>query len=303
MLGPRFATAVWLALFTLFGVTAAVAADYVPPPPPVVVQPPPQECCSNWYLRGQVGVGMTEANQMEYLRNPANSNDFTVDTSSVGDSTFFGGGVGYMFNNWLRFDATVEYRTKARVDAFGSYTAYCVDGGGNPVAPCIDTYQGYIKSWILLANAYIDLGTWDCWTPFVGFGAGGAYNTLADFSDLNTTNGGRGFGRNSSEWHLAWALYAGLTYNVSDSLKVDLSYRYLNYGSITDAVDCKGGCNADSYKFGDLHSNDFMLSLRVACCDVDTKRARYYAPPPAYTPPPPVYRPPPAYQPPLRSRG
>ena len=41
-------------------------------------------------------------------------------------------------------------------------------------------------------------------------------------------------------------------YAVSKNLKVDLAYRYLNYGSITDTVDCIGGCTRDSYKFGKL---------------------------------------------------
>ena len=51
-----------------------------------------------------------------------------------------------------------------------------------------------------------------------------------------------GFGRNSTNWSLAWALYAGLSYDLSKSLKVDLAYRYLNYGSVTDTIDCIGGC-------------------------------------------------------------
>ena len=36
-------------------------------------------------------------------------------TASMGDTIFFGVGVGYEFNNWLRFDVTGEYRAKADV--------------------------------------------------------------------------------------------------------------------------------------------------------------------------------------------
>jgi opacity protein-like surface antigen len=283
MLGQRFNISALTALAVLFAGTVAQAADY-PPPPPVVVQ---QEFGSNWYLRGQVGVGMIQSDKMEYQHNPANNpNDFTVDSSSIADTYFIGGGVGYNWNDWLRFDVTAEYRSKANVNALGTYTTACTDALGNPVATCIDTYQGYLKSWVFLANAYVDLGTWQCFTPFVGAGIGGAYNSLVDFSDLNTTNGGRGYGRNSSNWSFAWALYAGVAYNVSKNLKVDLSYRYLNYGSVTDPIDCVGGCNADSYKFGNLHSNDIMLGLRWNCCELP--------PPPRY-----IYRPPP----PISSRG
>ena len=82
---------------------------------------------------------------------------------------------------------------------------------------------------------------------------------------------------------------------MSKNLKIDLSYRYLNYGSVTDTVDCNGGCNADSFKFDKLYSHDFMLGLRWTCCETAPPPPRY-----VYTPPPPVYTPPP---PPLRSRG
>ena len=55
-----------------------------------------------------------------------------------------------------------------------------------------------------------------------------AYNHLVRFRRRRIRTAGSGFGRNPSEWHLAWALYAGVGYNVSKNLKVDLTYRYLN---------------------------------------------------------------------------
>jgi opacity protein-like surface antigen len=243
--------------------TAAQAADFAPPPPP----PPVQVFGGGWYLRGQVGVGMLKGDSVEYIKNPANFNNFAFEQSDIGDTVFVGGGVGYEVNRWLRFDGTAEYRSKARVKAFGSYTF----GGGT----FGDAYDGYIKSWLFLANAYVDLGTWNCLTPFVGAGVGGAWNQLADFTDIGIGTSGRGIGRNTSEWHLAWALYAGLAYDVSPNFKVDLTYRYLDYGSITDTIDCIGGCNPDSYKWGHLTSHDIMLGLRFNCCEfVETRPLR-----------------------------
>jgi opacity protein-like surface antigen len=253
-----------LAAIWVIATGAAQAADYTPPPPSA-------PCCDNWYLRGFVGVGMNGNPDLEYQQNPANSSNFVFDSNSIADSAFIGGGVGYEFNNWLRFEGTAEYRSKARVYAFGHYTF----GGGT----FLDTYEGNLSSWVFLANAFVDLGTWQCFTPFVGAGIGGAYTTLSDFTDINPSAAGFGIGRNPSEWNFAWALYAGVAYNVSQNFKIDLTYRYLNYGSITDTVDCNGGCNPDSYKFDNLYSHDIMLGLRWTCCEL---------------PPPP---------PPLRSRG
>jgi len=170
------------------------------------------------------------------------------------DTVFIGGGLGYEVNNWLRFDVTAEYRSKAEMTAFGTYTF----GGGT----FGDGYHANLQSWVFLANAYVDLGTWDCITPFIGVGVGGAYNKIADLTDVGIGTSGSGIGRDSAAWSPAYAAYAGLAYNVSQSLKLELTYRYLNYGSTTDTIDCTGGCNPDSYKFGHFSSNDIMLGMR-----------------------------------------
>jgi len=282
MVGARLKLSTMTAIAALTA-SAAQGADYsqpLPPPPqPIVYQQPQQDFAEGWYLRGFVGVGMTNTFKLDFLENPAHSTNFVFDQHSNSDTVFVGGAVGYEWNNWLRFDVSAEYRARTQVNARGVF---------DPVTGNGDAYQGYIKSWVFLANAFVDLGTWNCFTPFVGVGVGAAYNQLANFVDMGIGTTGAGFGRNSAEWHPAWALYAGVGYNVSKSFKIDLTYRYLNYGSITDTIDCIGGCIADSYKFSNLSSHDLMLGLRWTCCE---------APPPpryVYTPPPP---------PPLHSRG
>ena len=239
-----------VAAFIMFVRVPARAAD-------IAIAPPPPPCCDTWYIRTFAGIGLNGDYDLQYEPNPANvNNGFQLQSHSIADTPFIGGGIGYAWNNWLRFEATGEYRSKSRVYAFGSYPP-----GG------LDTYEGYLKSWVFLANAFVDLGTWNCLTPFVGAGIGGAYTTLADFSDVNP-NGGFGFGRNPSEWNLAYAFYAGVSYDVSKSVKIDVTYRYINYGGITDTVDCNGGCNPDSFAFKNLYSNDIMVGLRWTCCDL-----------------------------------
>ena len=226
-----------LATLLVFATGAAHAADYPQPPPappPYIPPPPQQECCDSWYLRGFVGVGMN-GNYSSTICRPRPMRDFAFDSSSIADTMFIGGGVGYEWNNWLRFEVTGEYRAKSRVYAFGHYTS----GGGYR----LDTYEGYLKSWVFLANAFVDLGTWNCFTPFVGVGIGGAYNTLADFTDVNPIGAASASAaiRANGIWP-GRSMPASPT-TVSKNFKIDLTYRYLNYGSITDTVDCYGGCN------------------------------------------------------------
>ena len=246
--------------------TAAFGADMPMPQP--VYQPAPEPCCaSGWYLRGDVGIGINNKLSITYLPSPPDvGNGFAFDQHSEADTTFFDVGAGYEVNNWLRLDATATYRDRTQVNARGVF---------NPVTGAGDAYQGYLKSWVFLANAYVDLGTWDCITPFIGAGVGTAYNQMADLVDMGIGTTGAGFGRNSTNWSLAYAFYAGLDYAVTRNFSMELAYRYLNYGSVTDTIDCVGGCTPDSYKFSNFSSNDIMLGMRWKF-PVDTG----FAPPP-----------------------
>ena len=140
----------------------------------------------------------------------------------------FGLGVGYKFNNWFRADVTGEYRGNSQF--FGTDRITFPGGVGT------DTYHATKSEWVVLANAYVDLGTWWCMTPFIGAGVGGARVSIANFTDQGIANNGAGalpglaFGDNVSKWNLAWALHAGVAYKVTPNFTVELAYRYLDMG-------------------------------------------------------------------------
>ena len=100
-----------LAAIASLAVTTARAADFAVPP---IVQP--QLEYSGWYLRGFVGVGMTHANQLEYIINPLNTNDFVIEHSSISDTTFLGGGFGWEVNQLaaLRRYCGISYQGAGR---------------------------------------------------------------------------------------------------------------------------------------------------------------------------------------------
>ena len=129
--------------------------------------------------------------------------------------------------------------------------------------------SGNISSAVFLANAYVDLGTWWCFTPFIGAGVGGARNMIRGVQDQGIISGGApGFGytnSNSAQWNLAWDVTAGLTYNVTENFKVDLSWRYLNMGSPqTSVVNCQNTspCVGAFYTLHNMSSQDFRVGLR-----------------------------------------
>jgi opacity protein-like surface antigen len=267
----------------------ALAADMPQLPPqqvmPVIV-PAPVEVESAWYLRGDIGVGNMQSTSVDYLPNPLNNpSNFTIQSVSLQDQVFFLVGVGYEFNNWLRFDATAEYRNKDSFVFWGGYTTACP----NPFAQCLDVYNGYISSWVFLANAYVDLFTWCGFTPFVGVGVGTAANTLAGFSDVGKPTGGAGIGPTVTDWNLAWAIHAGFSYKINENLRLELAYRFLNMGSVEGPINCIGGCNPDSYRFHSLESQDLMLGFRwmFGSGPVYVSQPQYVAPQPQYIAPQP----------------
>jgi opacity protein-like surface antigen len=247
--------------------TVAFAADLAPPPPAYQYQPAVVAQQGGWYLRGDVGVGVQNFSTFDHGQ--TNSSfvwpaSWTINQQDIQDTAIFGLGVGYELNNWLRFDVTGEYRTKADFFALGSYREFCAGGG-----LCFDKLTGNYSSAVFLANAYIDLGTWWCLTPYVGAGVGGAWNHTSGAQDLGIlSNGTNGFGfstADSSTWNLAWNVQAGLTYNVSNNFKVDFSYRYLNLGSPqTAVVQCQNTspCPGAFYTLRDMTSQDFRIGLR-----------------------------------------
>ena len=91
-------------------------------------------------------------------------------------------GVGYQFNNWLRFDVTGEYRGGSQFQSLYVLNDAGNTGTGNPTQ-LADFYRGNISSWVGLVNGYVDLGTWWGITPYVGAGVGLASNTLSGMTD------------------------------------------------------------------------------------------------------------------------
>ena len=140
---------------------------------------------------------------------------------SIGDSAFVGGGVGYQFNSWLRADVTGEYRTSANYRATQSYT-----NSGPPIAAVVggalprSSTMAQHRAAVFLANGYVDLGTWCGITPYVGGGVGFAVNWLDNLTDDGPETGGFGYAREPQpQTNFAWAVAAGLAYNVSQNLQ------------------------------------------------------------------------------------
>jgi len=288
--------------------SSAQAADPADLPPimgpqpigavPVIQQVAPvpviQDFGGGWYLRGDISIGVQRFKEFDHVQTnsafvwPAS---WRIEQQEVSDTTTFGGGIGFQWNSWLRFDVTAESRGKSRFSAIGSYTEFCT------VGRCFDTYQGNHSAISLMANGYVDLGTWLNLTPFVGAGAGYTRHSISGLSDAGfLSNGLTGFGYASnndfSDWTFTWALHAGIAYCLSNNFKLELAYRYMNFGNVnTSIIDCaSGGCSTGSgarafYTLREMDSHDLRFGIRWMLAP-----EAVVAPAPAYPLPPPLIR-------------
>lgn len=210
-----------------------------------------------WYLRGDIGF----SNQKVRAVTPSFVDPGITVASTQGlgfDSAgIFGLGAGYRVNNWFRADVTGEYRGSANMHGL-DIVAF------NGVAGFTDEYRASKSEWLVLANAYVDLGTWWCVTPFIGAGVGASRNTISNFLDVNTPNAGVAFAPTASKWDLAWAVHAGLAYKVTPNLTLELAYRYVDLGSgVTGALtDFTGFTRGRTMQFKDITSNDLKFGVR-----------------------------------------
>ena len=233
--------------------SVAFAADIPVAPPPQYYAPPPVEDFGGWYLRGDIGMTNTRGK----LFAPAYNDASTVSVNQIGheftSGMTYGLGVGYQFNNWFRMDVTGEYRAGATFRGLDTY------------GPASNDYYGTKSEWLFLANAYVDLGTWWCFTPFVGAGIGYSQNTISNWRDINTQTGATAYSDSRSQWEMAWALHAGIAYKVTPNFTAEFAYRYVNLGDF--ATNDMIGFNGANAVYNPIHlngvtSHDFKLGLR-----------------------------------------
>jgi opacity protein-like surface antigen len=271
-MGPNKMLAFAGAATALLATTAANAADF-PAPPPQMVRVPVET--TGWYLRGDIGMTNQQVKTLDNALFPTTAN-LVIHDKNFEAGMMFGVGVGYKWNSWFRFDVTGEWRGETGFHGFDTWT----DG----VDPRFNNYTAKKSEWLVMANAYVDLGTWWCITPFIGAGVGWSYNTIHSFRDAGTDGLAptMAFANAASKSNFAWALHAGLSYEVTKSFSVELAYRYLNLGdAVSGDIVAFDGTNLinNPMHFKDITSHDVKFGVRW------------------------MLQPEPVYQPPLMRRG
>jgi opacity protein-like surface antigen len=255
---------------------AAHAADY---DPPIFVEEAaeyvPVEIGSGWYLRGDVGyvfdssidgVDYTFIDPVSLLAEPASFTSSSIDTDFA-----WGGGFGYRFTDYFRADATVD-GFRADFDGTTASDETCT-GLPNDDTTCRSENSSEVSAVSVMANGYVDLGTYVGITPYVGAGAGMSYVSWSDLNDTTYCVDGGGdvcvsdaavdsTGHGGTDgWRFTYALMAGVAYDISKNFKLDLGYKYRSI----DGGDMFGWDSPQTFgdgSHGNIETHEVRMGLR-----------------------------------------
>jgi opacity protein-like surface antigen len=227
------------AALALAPLAPALAADYEPPIISAPDQFVPVEVGTGWYLRGDVGYAFSRSmGDVNFRTFDAASGTYahgTFDDTDLDAGMSYGIGFGYTFNQWLRSDITLD-GFKADVDGSRSTSAPCSADPGLAGTTCRTTGATSVSTLSLMANGYVDLGTYSGFTPYVGAGAGVSRVEWDDVTESTYCEDGTSactaalLGKTNhsgkTNYRFTYALMAGLAYDISPNLKLDVGYKY-----------------------------------------------------------------------------
>jgi opacity protein-like surface antigen len=161
--------------------------------------------------------------------------------------------MGYKVNNWFRTDLVLDYRSTVQAGWNGP-SITCTTGltalpSGQVVVSAQDTCTSHfnteIHRWDLLANGYVDIGSWGGFTPYVGVGAGVTWAqtkqsvnwTMSNNLPYQITTDGFYFNLDRSlgqmNYQFAWAVMAGVAIAMTEQAELDVGYRFLDLGNVS----------------------------------------------------------------------
>ncbi len=213
-----------------------MAADYDYNPPMVdeAAFPAMQE-----YIAGRDGDALVYSRRSrrrcdEHSRDIQSQHGFGVLTSvgSLSGSV----AAGYQLNDLFRMEGELGFTGLGDYDSDPTCTTCpgTTSTGAATTVPCTEETDGNSHAWTFLVNGFFDFGTFARITPYVGAGAGIAYTDNGVYTETLCTDSASCnlqlrlhlyTDDREREFHFAYQLSAGASYDLNERLKLDLGYR------------------------------------------------------------------------------
>jgi opacity protein-like surface antigen len=145
-------------------------------------------------------------------------------------------------------DTTLDYEFESRMRGTLPCPAGC-PGGGTVESADLSALTG-------LVNAYVEAGNFNGFTPYVGAGIGFSYLMTGDAASDSP-----GDYSGADTWNFAWALMAGVGYDLTSQLALDLNYRYLNLGD-AESLAPVGTPGPRTIEWNDIAAHEIRVGMR-----------------------------------------
>ncbi|WP_439816412.1 OmpA family protein [Zavarzinia sp. CC-PAN008] len=243
-----------------------------------------------FYGRGDVGYSFSETFDGNLSAGQLGPGDFD-------ETVIAGGGLGFQTWNlfagapWLELRSDVTFTLRQGFEL----------SGVEPFLGSTLTARGDVDNWTVMGNLYADfdlgrLGVLRGLHAYVGGGVGYARNQLETVSfaidgfALGTQDG-------ATTDELAWAAMAGLSYDVSDWIALDVGYRYVDLGEVSTGTTLSTAPLPVAAAIADLTAHEVQAGVRFSFWKPPAPAAAPPALPPAPVvqtpePPPPAPMPP-----------
>lgn len=206
-----------------------------------------------WYARVDFGWASHDAPVM------VEGGIFDLSSTSIDSTWTAGGGLGRYFSPNVRADITYDHRFEA--DVSGTKASGTFFG--------VRTFG--LKSDVILFNVYYDFNSRSHFTPYIGIGLGTVRHETTGGSVPDGGCGPCAFTNVSiageSNWHVAGALMAGVSFALHQRFHIDAGYRYLYLGETrTGAFTGLVGAVATTSREAtveDIHAHEFRVGLRM----------------------------------------
>lgn len=246
-------------------VTPASAADLYNYRGSIKDGPMPVRPARNCYFRADTGYSWTQSPDVRWTVTDADNTSPTfgqfltdrVTNVAIDDTWMVEAGVGCGSGpRGLRGEFVYGFHGKRDISG--------EPGPWNPgTPPTADPLHTAVTTHTLMFNGYYDLGNYAGLVPYVGAGVGLAYNKVDEvYFTGNPFLVNRIAG--DDRWGLAWSLMAGVGYQISDRITLDIGYRYLDMGKAESGhVDSAGFWNP-KVRIDDLAAHEIKVGLRFA---------------------------------------
>jgi opacity protein-like surface antigen len=172
--------------------------------------------------------------------NPVNTASTYAYSVKTNTGYLIGGAVGLKWNDMLRTELELSHGSN-------NANSFKFNGGA------FDPASGPISATYMLGNVWLDIPTQTAFTPYIGGGLGVGWAT----ADVSFNGNIFGYGPNKSGGALAYQVGAGVKFNVSQNIDLDIGYRFKGLGK-TDFYDLDG---FGFYKQATLNTHNIQVGL------------------------------------------